>query len=62
VQLGGLTGSPFLEAGGGCLHLAVPIPNNPALVGAVTNWQAAFLDAAAVGGFALTNGVEMVVQ
>jgi hypothetical protein len=62
VQLGGLTSGVFLEAGGGCLHLSVPIPATPSLVNAVTNWQAAFLDAGAAGGISLTNGVEMIIQ
>jgi hypothetical protein len=62
IQLGGNLGSVFAEAGGGCLHLAIPIPGTPTLVGAVTNWQAAFLDAAGVGGITLTNGVEMIIQ
>jgi hypothetical protein len=62
VQLRGATGSVAAEAGGGCLHLQVPIPGNPALAGLVTDWQGFFLDAAGVGGITMTNGVEMVIQ
>jgi hypothetical protein len=62
VQLRGTTGVVFNEAGGGYLHLQVPIPPNPALANLVTNWQGFFLDAAGASGITLTNGVEMVIQ
>jgi hypothetical protein len=62
VQLRGALGTVGAEAGGGCLHLQVPIPGNPALAGLVTNWQGFFVDSAGVGGITMTNGVELVIQ
>ena len=62
VQLRGFTGRVSEEAAGGCLHLRVPIPGNPALGGRVLHWQGFFLDAAGVGGLTMTNGVEMRIQ
>jgi hypothetical protein len=62
VQLRGSTATVFEERGGGYLHWSVPIPGNTALIGATTDWQGFFLDAAAVGGLTMTNGVELVVR
>ncbi|MBK8096279.1 MAG: hypothetical protein IPK26_04185 [Planctomycetes bacterium] len=62
LQLRGMTGAVWAEAGGGHLQIAIAIPASPVMTGLVTDWQAFFLDAAAVGGATMTNGVELVVQ
>lgn len=62
LVLGGSRASSSAERGGGYLHFGFPIPPTPSLRGLVTDWQAAFVDAAAVGGLSLTNGVEVTVR
>ena len=39
----------------------VPIPNNPALAGFEVNFQTAAVDAGQPGGFAMSNGLELIV-
>lgn len=62
LVLGGSRANSSAERGGGYLHFGFPIPPTPSLRGLVTDWQAAFVDAAAVGGLSLTNGVEVTVR
>jgi len=62
VQLRGSRGSVAEEAGGGCLHLQLPIPASRSLAGRAIHCQGFFLDAAGVGGITMTNGVELLIQ
>lgn len=62
LVLRGSRASSSAERGGGYLHFGFPIPPSAPLRGLVTDWQAAFVDAAAVGGLALTNAVELTVR
>ncbi|HEX5051735.1 MAG TPA: hypothetical protein VFZ65_08190 [Planctomycetota bacterium] len=62
IVLNGSTATGASTWGGGFLQTSFPIPNDPAAVGAIVDWQAALFDAAAFAGVALTNGVELVVQ
>lgn len=54
VLLGGAPGVP-----GATATLAVPLPTNPALLGANANFQALLLDAGAAQGVAMTNGLAL---
>jgi hypothetical protein len=55
LALSGAAGAP----GAGSASLSLAIPSDPALLGALVRFQAGVLDPAAVGGFALSNGLEL---
>jgi hypothetical protein len=54
-KLGGSSG----VAGAGTLDFSSAIPDDPAIIGVVVDFQVAVTDAAAVQGIALSNGAEL---
>ena len=55
-----LGGAPGV-AGAGKLNVYNAIPDDPAIIGVVVDFQVAVIDAAAVQGIALSNGAELVI-